>query len=70
MSQMNVIQIPQLGLAAYVRMKGDKLLKVENKVFYFESEKTTAEWRAEYANSESMRHDALVCDLRQFLRQA
>lgn len=62
------IQITQLGLAAYVRMKGATLQKVENKVFYFESEKTTQEWRELYANSESMQHDSLVCDLRFFLR--
>lgn len=63
-----LIQIPQLGLAAYLRMKGAVLVKVENKIFHFESDKTVNEWRAEYSNSESMQHDALVCDLRQFLR--
>lgn len=62
------IQIGQLGLAAYVRMKGATLVKVENKIFYFESDKTVQEWRSLYANSESMQHDALVCDLRAFLR--
>jgi len=63
------IQVPQLGLAAYVSMKGGTLIKVENKVFHFESDKTTMEWRAEYANSESSRHDAVVCDFREFMRQ-
>lgn len=62
------IQVQQLGLAAYVRMKGAILLKVENKIFHFESGKTTQEWRELYANSESMQHDSLVCDLRNFLR--
>jgi hypothetical protein len=62
------IQVTQLGLAAYVKMNGATLLKVENKVFHFESDKTTPEWRAQYANSESMQHDSLVCDLRLFLR--
>jgi hypothetical protein len=61
------IQITQLGLAAYVQMKGAKLLRTEKKVFHFESEKTAGEWRTEYANSESMKHDALVCELRQHL---
>ncbi len=65
---MSVIQVPQLGLAAYIRMQGQTLLKVENKIFFFESDRTVSEWRAEYVNSESMRHDSLVCDLRQFLR--
>lgn len=62
------IQVPQLGLAAYVKMMGATLLKVDGKTFHFESDKTTQEWRALYANSESMRHDSLVCDLRLFLR--
>jgi len=62
------IEVQQLGLAAYIKMKGATLLKVENKVFHFESDKTTSEWRSQYANSESMQHDALVCDLRNFLR--
>lgn len=65
-----LIQITQLGLAAYVKMQGATLLKVEQKVFHFESDKNSAEWRTAYANSESMKHDALVCELRQHLRPA
>lgn len=62
------ISVAQLGLAAYVKMKGATLLSVDNKIFKFQSEKTTQEWRAEYSNSESMRHDSLVCELRNFMR--
>lgn len=62
------IQVQQLGLAAYVKLKGATLIKVENRLFYFESDKTTQEWRELYVNSESMQHDSLVCDLREFLR--
>ncbi len=64
------IQVTQLGLAAYIRMNGSTLVKVENRVFHFASTKTTAEWRTEYSNSESMRHDSFVCDLREFLKTA
>ena len=57
----------QLGLAAFVRMQGAKLLEVEGKTFYFESDKTTEEWRVEYNNSCCMKHDILVCEMRRFL---
>ena len=67
---MQTIQINQLGLAAYVKLKGAKLLKVENKVFHFESSRSTVDWRTEYANSECMKHDSLVCDLRNFIRKS
>ena len=65
---MSTIQINQLGLAAYVKMHGDPLVKVENKTFFFESEKSAAQWRQEYMNSESMRHDSLVCEMRVFMK--
>lgn len=63
-----VIQIRQLGLAAFVKMCGAKLVKVDGKEFFFESEKTMQQWRVEYNNSCCMRHDALVCELRHHLK--
>lgn len=63
-----LIQVNQLGLAAYVQMKGGKLQKVVNKVFHFESDRTAQDWRIEYSNSDCQRHDALVCELREHLR--
>lgn len=63
-----IIQIAQLGLAAYLKMHGQRLIKVENKVFHFESAKTAQEWRTDYSNSESMKHDSLVCELRNHVR--
>lgn len=62
------IQVTQLGLAAFIKMRGAKLLRCENKVFHFESDKTASEWRTEYSNSESMQHDSLVCELRNHLK--
>jgi hypothetical protein len=63
-----IIQVNALGLAAYIQMKGGKLLKVVGKVFHFESERSAQDWRLEYTNSECQRHDALVCELREHLR--
>lgn len=62
------IAVKHLGLAAYVKMCGAPLIKVEGREFIFESEKTTKEWRVEYNNSPCMRHDALVCELRYHLK--
>lgn len=62
------VRIKQLGLAAYVSMKGAKLLSTEGKVFVFESEKSEKEWQVEYSNSCCQAHDARVCQLRNMLK--
>ena len=62
------IQVTHLGLAAYIKMKGVPLLKVEDKAFIFESEQTVGQWRVEYNNSCCMKHDTMVCELRHHLK--
>lgn len=62
------IQIRHLGLAAYVAMRGETLLRVDNRMFIFQSEKSETEWRVEYNNSECLKHDTLVCELRHHLK--
>lgn len=66
---MQLIEVNQLGLAAYIKMKGVPLVKVEGRTFVFESEKPVGVWRVEYNNSCCMRHDVLVCELRHHLKQ-
>lgn len=61
------ISVSQLGLAAYIKMKGEKLVEVAGRNFVFETERPVSEWRVEYANSESSRHDAVLCELREHL---
>lgn len=63
-----IIQVTQLGLAAYIHMQGGVLQQVVGRSFHFESEKSLPQWKVEYANSESSRHDALVCELRSHLK--
>lgn len=65
---MAVIKVKQLGLAAFIRMEGAELVKVEDKHFLLESEKTLEEWRIAYSNSCCMKHDSLVCEMRYFLK--
>lgn len=67
-SEVHRISINHLGLAAYVMMKGAKLIGVEGKTFVFESVKTVRDWRVEYNNSCCMKHDTYVCELRHHLK--
>ena len=62
-----IVEIRRLGLAAYIKMVGTPLLKYENRVFYFETERTAEEWEVEYSNSCCSRHDSELCELRKFL---
>ena len=62
------IAVNQLGLAAYIKMKGAELLKVEGKTFLFKSDKSLHDWRVDYTNSCCMKHDTLVCEMRHYLK--
>lgn len=62
------ISVNQLGLAAYIKMHGAILAKVDGKTFIFESDKSVSDWRVEYNNSCCMKHDTLVCELRHHLK--
>lgn len=63
-----VVKVKQLGLAAFMKMKGATLLSVEDKQFMFETDHAESEWRLLYSNSCCNKHDSIVCDLRQFLK--
>ena len=62
------VRIKQLGLAAYVKMQGEHLLKVDGREFIFDSVVSAEEWRVKYNNSCCMKHDSIVCELRHFLK--
>ncbi len=65
----SLIKVKQLGLAAYIRMEGAVLLEVTaNKEFVFQTERSLDEWRVLYTNSCCMKHDALVCEMRHYLK--
>ena len=64
-----IVRLRQLGLAAFIRMGGGKLMEVEGGEFAFQTDKTLEEWRVEYSNSCCMKHDALVCELRHHLKR-
>jgi len=62
------VAVNQLGLAAFIKMHGATLIEVEGKTFIFDTDKSVSDWRVEYNNSCCMKHDALVCELRHFLK--
>jgi hypothetical protein len=66
------IETKQLGLAAYIQMNGGQLVKVNHprgsKSFVFESDKSLTEWQIEYSNSCCSKHDSILCDLRNLIR--
>lgn len=55
------------GFAAYIDMSGCELLKFENDVFHYESDKDINSWRVLYNKSCCLQHDLKVCELRKFL---
>jgi hypothetical protein len=67
---MSVIETKDLGLAAFVKSRGFKLIGCENRVFKLENVDSTAsraEMEIEYTNSCCRQHDSNVMSLRQLL---
>ena len=62
------IEVTHLGLAAFIKMHDVTLLRVEGRVFVFESDRSVRDWRISYNNSCCMRHDSVVCELRLHLK--
>jgi len=62
------VRVRQLGLAAYIKMHGARLVVVEDRFFVMETDLPLDEWRLRYNNSCCVKHDAMVCELRNFLK--
>ena len=73
--EMKVVETNDLGLAAYMKMNGCKIIKVKDKkdikVFVFESEEEETElgWRIKYLNSCCHRHDTELMMLRKLMKK-
>jgi hypothetical protein len=63
-----IISVKEVGLAAFIKIKGGKLLsfKSQESEYVFETDKDSNDWRVEYYNSESYQHDKEVMSLRMF----
>lgn len=66
---MGKLEIRKLGLAAYIKMKGGKLIEYKNSRFVFESDRTESDWEVEYLNSCCHRHDTELINLRKLIRR-
>jgi len=62
-----IIKTKNLGLAAYIKMSGDELLKLEGKWFFFETNSNEREWHIKYLNSCCYNHDKVLCELRNII---
>ena len=63
------LEVKRLGLAAFMKVNGCSLLKFNNNVFHFESDKSINDWEIEYTNSCCSKHDSEVCELRKFYKR-
>lgn len=62
------VEIKQLGLAAYVKINGGRILGYQDGKFIMDTDKSEQEWEIEYMNSESFKHDSEVMYLRKLMR--
>lgn len=64
--------INNIGLAAFMKMRGYSLIGIEPRVFWFEVPHANSahDLQIEYYNSECRRHDVELCALRDMQRQA
>ena len=61
---MNELRVRDLGLAAYIKVKGAVLLNIHDGHFYFSSDTSIVEWEVAYLNSCCCAHDSEVMSLK------
>jgi len=66
------ISVDKLGLAAYMKMKGCQVVRVQPRaiIFDIDDQKDMQAWTLEYSQSCCRLHDFNLCDLRNMQRQA
>jgi len=63
------LEVRNIGLAAYCKMHECQLLEISpNKTFVFDSDRSYSDWQIEYSNSCCSKHDSILCDLRDMIR--
>jgi len=65
----NIVKTKKLGLAAYMKIKGCKLIGCDKGVFTLEAINSASdrEWEIEYMNTDCYRHDVEIMHLRKLL---
>lgn len=64
---MKTVDTRDLGLAAFIKMGGGKLISCDSRTFKFESELSKRDWELAYGNSCCRQHDAEVVYFRSLL---
>lgn len=68
MSEKNIVEVNRLGLAAYIAMHGNEIKEVRNGIFFIKTERSISSWEMEYLNSCCQRHDSMLIQLRNQIR--
>lgn len=70
MEQDREIKVRDLGLAAYIKMVGGRLIRFEERmiVFRVKEDKTVNDYRMEYLNTCCFRHDSELMTLRKLIK--
>lgn len=61
-----MIKIKNIGLAAYIKLKGCPLIQYRNDRFYFETNLSSIEWKLQYSNSICLKREQALHDLRSY----
>jgi len=65
---MNIIEIRELHLAAFMKVEGAEFMRFENRKFVFKTDKPESEWRVQHSNSCCRRVDLELIELRKFIK--
>ena len=62
------ISTRKLGLAAYIKLKGQVLVGFRDGRFQFDSDRSENDWEVEYLNTECYHHDVELINLRRLMK--
>ena len=65
---MNIMEIRELHLAAFMKVNGAEFVRFENRKFVFKTDKAESEWRVQHSNSCCRRVDLELIELRKFIK--
>lgn len=65
---MNIMEIRELHLAAFMKVNGAEFVRYENRKFVFKTDKPESEWRVQHSNSCCRRVDLELIELRKFIK--
>jgi len=65
---MNIMEIRELHLAAFMKVNGAEFVSYEKRKFVFKTDKPESEWRVQHSNSCCRRVDVELIELRKFIK--